>query len=87
MAKFTTGESGNPNGRPKGAVNVVTKQLRFKLKNLIDAELENLPGLLDGLEPKDRVELLVKLMAYAMPKVQPICSSANEPLDFELDEL
>ena len=78
---------GTPQGRPPGAKNVVTKQLRAKLKNLIDAELENLPDLLSGLEPKDRLEMIVKLMPFAMPKVEAISSNAHEPLDFGIDEL
>ena len=86
MARFKKGTRGNPQGRPKGAKNAVTKELRAKLKNLIDSELEALPDLLSEIEPKDRLEMIIKLLAYAMPKVQPICSSANEPFDLGLDE-
>ena len=81
MAKFKTGQSGNPNGRPKGSKNAVTRQLREKLKNLIDSELENLPDLLAEMEPQARLDLIVKLLPYALPKVQSISSSAHEPFE------
>ena len=87
MAQFKTGQSGNPAGRPKGAVNVITKQLRAKLKNLIGSELEALPDLLNDLEPKERLDMIIRLMPYAMPKVESVCASAYEPLDLGLDEL
>ncbi len=85
LTKFKPGQSGNPSGRPKGQPNKITKQLRATLKNLMANELENLPGLLSELEPKDRAELLVKLMRYCLPPVQPVSASAHEPLDFGLD--
>ena len=83
MAKFKKGVSGNPSGRRKGSQNVITRELRDKLKQLIDAELENLPQLLDDLEPKDRVELLIKLLRFTIPIPRPINATAGEPLDME----
>jgi len=79
MAKFKTGQSGNPQGRPKGATNVITKELRAKLKNLIDAEFESLPGLLSDLEPKDRLDMIVRLLPFAMPKVESVHADMGEP--------
>ena len=87
MARFKQGQSGNPAGRPKGDKNAVTKELRAKLKNLIDYELENLPDLLTDMEPKERLDMIIRLMPYAMPKVESVCASAYEPLDLGLDEL
>ena len=87
MARFKAGQSGNPLGRPKGSQNVVTRQLRERLKNLLALELENLPDLLNDLESKDRLEMIIKLMAYALPKVASIDSSAHEPFDLGLDNL
>lgn len=62
MSQFKPGQSGNPGGRPPGSQNKLTKHLRASLKNIIDGEIQNLPALLEKLEPKDRVELTIKLM-------------------------
>lgn len=62
------GQTGNKNGRPKGIPNKVTASLREKLKVVLEAELENLPGLLDDLEPDKRLRVFIDLLQYALPK-------------------
>lgn len=59
-------------GREKGTPNKVTKELRDKLKAILANELENLPAELANIPAKERIELLIKLLPYAMPKVQPL---------------
>ena len=39
------------------------------LKNIVHQEIELLPEHFNELEPKDRLELLVKLLPFALPKV------------------
>jgi hypothetical protein len=69
-------------GREQGTPNRLTKELRKILKNILSDELENLPKQLDKLEPKDRLELIVKLMPYAMPKVETVRMDTGEPQQF-----
>tara|TARA_A100001015_G_scaffold203385_1_gene227272 strand:+ start:63 stop:212 length:150 start_codon:yes stop_codon:yes gene_type:complete len=45
-------------------------------------EIEALQDRLDALKPKERVELLIKLMPYALRKVTNISYPTNEPLDW-----
>jgi hypothetical protein len=58
-------------GREAGTPNKLTKELRAALKNILHQEIELLPGHFNKLEPKDRLELLVKLLPFALPKVEP----------------
>jgi len=70
-------------GRQKGTPNRLTKELRSVLKDLLYDEIETLKERLDALEPKERVELLVKLMPFVLPKVNGISHTANEPIDWD----
>ena len=81
MAKFKPGKSGNPNGRPAGAPNKLTKQLRAVLKGIMADELENLPNLLAELEPAQRIEAVLKLMKFCLPSVGPVAASYGEPMN------
>ena len=79
MAKFKPGESGNKNGRPPGSKNLITRDLREALKILISDELTKLPDLLGKLEPKDRVDLTIKLLSFVLPKLEKVDPDYGEP--------
>ncbi len=59
---------------------VARAELRSALKDVLYDEVEQIPHRLDELETKDRLELLVKLMPYVFPKVQPVSQSLDEPI-------
>jgi len=61
------------------------KQLRSVLKNCIHNEFEKLPELLEELKPKERLELLVKLLPYALPKNKEVSVSYGELTSWDLD--
>ena len=69
-------------GRQKGTPNKLTKEIRTVLKDLIFEELDEIKEHLDSLEPKQRIEIVIKLIPYVLPKVESIIHSANEPLDW-----
>ena len=69
-------------GRQRGTPNKLTKEIRIVLKDLIYKELDEIKERLDSLEPKQRIELVIKLIPYVLPKVDSISHSANEPLDW-----
>jgi hypothetical protein len=46
--------------------------LRKTLKGIVASELEALPTTFEQLQPKERLELLVKLLPFCMPKVDSI---------------
>ena len=81
MANTTGNKYG---GRQKGTPNRITKELRSLLKDVMYDEIGALQERLDTLNPKERVELLIKLMPYALPKVTSVSHTTNEPLDWDL---
>ena len=68
--------------RKKGTPNRLTKELRTLLKDILYEELERTQEYLDLLEPKERLEVLVKLMPYIFPKVTNTSHTTNEPMDW-----
>ena len=72
-------------GRKKGTPNKLSKELITILKDIMYEELENIQGLLNELEPKERLELLVKLLPFALPKVYPVNHQENEPITFDFE--
>ena len=79
MANTTGNKYG---GRSKGTPNRLTKELRTVLKDIVYRELESIELRLDELEPKERIELTIKLMPYVFPKLDSISHSTNEPMDW-----
>ena len=69
-------------GRKKGTPNRLTKELRVLLKDIMYQELEEIQERFSLLEPKQRIELIIKLMPYILPKVNSISHTTNEPLDW-----
>lgn len=82
MANTTGNKYG---GRKKGTPNKLTKELRSVLKEVIYNELENIEEQLDELEPKQRLELVIKLMPYVFPKMESASHMINEPLDWGME--
>ena len=69
-------------GRQNGTPNRMTKELRSILKDILYEEIEALQERLDALKPKERLELIIKLMPYALPKVTSVSHKINEQLDW-----
>ncbi len=66
-------------GREQGTPNRLTKELRAILKDLLFEELKNIPDQFTKLEPKDRLDLLIKLLPFVLPKVEAVPMSKGEP--------
>jgi hypothetical protein len=59
-----------------------TKEIRTVLKTVINKELLNIETLFEGLPPKERLEIIVKLIPFVLPKVDNVNYSLGEPMDF-----
>lgn len=55
-------------GRIKGTPNKVTSQLREKISLLLENQFETFETELNNMKPKDKFEILVKLIPYVIPK-------------------
>lgn len=58
---------------------VLTSDLRESLKNIMKDEIKKIPETLESLEPKDRLNVLCKLIPYVFPKVESVSSKEGEP--------
>ena len=78
---FEQGISGNPEGRPKGAKNKTTSQLRETINNFLENNFEQVMKDFTELSPKDRAKLYCDLLQYGLPRLQAI------QLETEFDSL
>jgi len=62
---------------------ILTMGLRETLKIIMKNEIEKLPETLEALDPKERLNVVCKLMPYVFPKVETVHSKEGEPLQFE----
>ena len=62
---------------------VLTNNLRETLKTIMQKELEKLPETLEALDPKERLNVVCKLMPYVFPKVETVHAKEGEPLQFD----
>lgn len=67
---FKKGTSGNPAGKPKGAVNKTTSDLRQWVTSFIEGNRAQIQKDWQALEPKDRIVLFERLLKYTLPTLQ-----------------
>lgn len=69
------------NDKPKVEYNKpLTGNIRDTLKELMQKEIESLPGTLKKLEPVQRLNILCKLIPYVLPKVESVTHTQGEPV-------
>ena len=78
---FIKGQSGNPNGRPRGAKNKATEDLREWLSKLISDNRATMEQDLQELLPQERLRFFLALMNYAVPKMQSISAKVEDERD------
>ena len=64
-------------GRQKGTPNIITSEIRDNLKSILDSEIKQIPSLLNELDTEKRLNLLVKLLPYVLPRLESV-SITNE---------
>jgi hypothetical protein len=61
---------------------ILTNDLRGKLKSIMQKEIERLPETLESLEPKERMNIFCKLLPYVFPKVEAVNLQEGEPMQW-----
>lgn len=69
---FKKGQSGNPKGRPRGAKNKATNELREWVERFINENLDTIANDIKELEPNERVKFFLALLNYTLPKQQSV---------------
>lgn len=57
-------------GRKKGTPNKITKELRETIKEILESEFKKMPEILKSLDPEKRMNLLIKLLPFVVPKLE-----------------
>lgn len=66
------GQTNNPAGRPKGATNIATRDIKEAYRQLIEKNLDNLTGWLEKIADKDpekAIRIINDLSEYVIPKL------------------
>ena len=74
MGKFKKGEGGRPKGKP----NKITIELRQRITNFLEDNLEQIQQDWKRLKPKDRIILFERLLKYALPTLQATKVTTND---------
>jgi hypothetical protein len=72
MPEFKKGQSGNRRGRPKGAVNKSTKEIKEAFQMLLEQNLPHLNKWLQEVaseDPEKALSLVLRLSEYIIPKL------------------
>lgn len=85
------GQTGNPKGRPIGAKNKITQDLKGIIKSFLEANSKDLQRQYNLLEPKEKLAFYEKLLKFAIPQQTQskidLSNATEEDLDRLIDQL
>jgi len=80
--KYKKGQSGNPAGKPKGALNRTTLEAKMLLEKILFGQVEGIEEALEEIKAKDPARYLdacAKLFTYVLPKKTDL-TSGDKPI-------
>jgi hypothetical protein len=88
MAQFIKGQTGNINGRPRGAKGKTSEVIRDNIRRFLAKNMAALQKDYDKLEPKDRLLLFERLLKYIVPNADfDLSKLSSRDLDLLIDRL
>lgn len=67
-------------GRTKGVANKTTAETKEIIQKIVSNELDNIETLLKQLEPKERIDAVIKMLPYIVPKQQEVELKESKPI-------
>jgi len=74
-------------GRPKGVPNLVTTRIKEAFAHLLDHNLYRIQMDLEELTPKERLDVIMKLAEYILPKLSRVQADINGNVDSNIKTL
>lgn len=65
-------------GRSKGTLNKSTAETKTLLHNIVGNQLDEVENLLSTLEPKEKLDAIIKLLPYVLPRQSEIAIESKE---------
>lgn len=87
------GQTNNPKGRPLGAKNKVTTDLRSRINDFLNDNWSNLQIEFEKLTPKEKLIFYEKILQYGLPKLRntqltnDLEKMTDEQLDYFINEI
>lgn len=75
---FKKGQSGNPKGRPRGAKNKVTNEMREMVMDFVVGNFPDFMSKMEKLDPEKFVKSYLELLNYTLPKQQSVKAEIND---------
>lgn len=60
---------------------VTVSDMRKTLKVTMNREIANLPNLIEQLPTEQRIDVVLKMMPFVLPKVDKVSAKSGEPID------
>jgi hypothetical protein len=74
-------------GRPKGAKDKATKEVRERFQMILDDNIGQLQNDLNKLKPNERVKLVLELAQYCLPKLKSTEMKVEDVRDKEMEPI
>ena len=65
--------------RPQGSSNRITSEIREKIQIILENEFDTIEDTLNQLTPKERMEVVLRLMKFAIPQLKEVAIQDQRP--------